>query len=854
MTNAIQGLSWRTAWKIAWRDLHASWVKFIFVVVAVAVGVSALTGVRGFSAAFSNTLLQQARTIMAADVSARYFHENTDAELSQLQNLKQEGVRMTPVTETVSMASTVENPNPLLVSLKVVDPTQYPFYGTVQLDSGLPLAQILHDNTAVVSDEFLLRMHAHVGDTLKLGNSRFRIAGVVRSEPDRLSSTLGIGPRVLITQSALPATGLVQTGSRAEERMLFRLPPTANVDTVRKQIETILPDAQVTDFREANPALVDGLHRSTAMLSLVSLVTMVLSAIGVGMSMHAHLQQRMETIAIMKSLGARSGQVLRIYLLQTLFLGLLGGVLGVAAGTAMEHLFPAFLARLITLPVAAHMTWSPVLAGLLTGILTTLLFTLPPLLGIRGMRPLSILRRNVETAESGHSMWQALRQDRYQTAAAVVIVVGLAVIATTLTKSAMVGGWFAGSLVAVLLLLLGAASTLLWLLRRILGQSRRRFSLAVRQGLANLYRPGNQSAAVLTALGAGVMLIMCVYYVQHGIVRDLNLTAAPTTPNVFLVDISNGELPGVKHLLQGLPAVHGAVETVPVVAGSIVSIDGIPEEKLRLEHFPKRMLRSTSVTWSDAIPKGTKLQRGQWWKAGTADRDLAVSQHTAELLHLHLGSQVVFLAGDQQIVTKVVAFYRSDGQHAYARSRFVLPKLALAGLPVIWYGAFHADPARVGDVERSLFQEFPTVTVINVADVLEIVRKVVNQIATVIRFLAGFAMLAGIIILASSVAATRFRRIREVAILKSLGALRQHIVSVLTVEFLMLGSVAGTIGVLVALLLARILLHRLDVAFHLQWAASLVAIAGTALLAVITGWLASYRILQMKPLEVLREE
>lgn len=854
MKTVSAGLSWATAWKIAWRDLHASWVKFIFVVIAVAVGVTALTGVRSFSAAFEHTLLLQARTIMAADVSAREFREYTDKELTQLHALKTQGVQMTQVTETVSMASTVENPNPLLVSLKAVDPAKYPFYGEVVLDSNALFSETLQNNTAIVSDEFLLRMHAHVGDTLKLGNLRFRIAGVVRSEPDRLSSTLGIGPRVLITQHALAETGLVQTGSRAGQRILFRLAANANVDAIRKQVEAILPDAQVTDFREANPALVDGLHRSTAMLSLVSLVTMVLSAIGVGMAMHAHLQQRMETIAIMKSLGARSSQILRIYLLQTLFLGTLGGLLGIIAGTALARLFPALLARLITLPVAAHMSWNPIIAGLLTGVLTTLLFTLPPLLGIREMRPLSILRRNVEEAGAASSMWQALRRDHYQVAAAAVIVLGLAGIATTLTKSAEVGGWFAGSLLVVLLLLLGSASVLLWLLRRSLGNRRRGLSLAVRQGLANLYRPGNQSAAVLTALGAGVMLIMCVYYVQHGIVRDLSLTAAPTIPNVFLIDISTEELPGVTHLLNTLTAVHGEVETVPVVAASIVAIDGVAAEKLRLLHYPKRMLRSTSLTWSDEIPKGTKLVHGAWWKAGTNQTELTVSARTADLLHLRLGSHIVFLAGDRQIVTTVVSIFRSDGQHVYARSQFILPKQALTGVPMIWYAAFHADPSHIGDVERSLFENFPTITVINVADVLEIVRKVVNQIAMVIRFLAAFAILAGAIILASSVAATRFRRIREVAILKSLGALRKHIVSTLTVEFLVLGAVAGTIGVLVALLLTRILLHQLDVGFHLQWGASLMAIAGTALMAVITGWLASYRILQMKPLEVLREE
>ncbi len=858
MSDAPKGLSWRTAWKIAWRDLHASWMKFIFVVVAVAVGVSALTGVRGFSAAFEHTLRLQARTIMAADISALQYQAYPDGELTRLQKLECEGIRWTQVTETVSMASTVENPNPLLVSLKAVDPAQYPYYGTVKLASGASFSQVLRDNTALVADDFLLRMHAQLGDTLKLGNSKFRIVDVVRSEPDRLSSTLGMGPRVIITQHALAASGLMGQGSRANLRILFRLPEEASksvtVDTARKQIDAILSDAQVTDYREANPALVDGLHRATAMLTLVSLVTMVLSAIGVGMAMHAHLQQRMETIAIMKSLGTRSSQVLRIYVLQTLFLGLVGGAMGVAAGTALAHLFPAFLARLITLPLAARMTWSPVVVGLCTGVLTTLLFTLPPLLGIREMRPLGILRSDVEQSDPTRSWWKQLRTDRYQLATVVLIAVGLVAIAATLTHSAIVGEWFAGALLAVLVVLLGSASALLWLLRRILTGRRARLPLAWRQGLANLYRPGNQSAAVLTALGAGVMLLMSVYSMQHGIVHDLHLTTSSKIPNVFLIDIGEKELPQVVQLLQSLPAVHGQVETVPVVSGSIVSMDGVAADQLRLQHYPKHLLRSTALTWSEKIPLGAKVVQGQWGKQDSADPAVAVSEHTAKTLHLHMGSQIQFLVEDRRIECNVVALYRSDGQHVFARSQFVLPRQALAGLPTIWYGAIHADPDHVGDVERGLFATFPTVTVINVADVLETVRKVVNQIALVVRFLAGFAILSGIIILASSIAATRFRRTREVAILKSLGALRKHIVSALTVEFLVLGGVAGTIGVLVASVLTRILLHKLEVPFHPQWLASLLAIVGTALLAVGTGWLTSYRILQLKPLEVLREQ
>ena len=230
------------------------------------------------------------------------------------------------------------------------------------------------------------------------------------------------------------------------------------------------------------------------------------------------------------------------------------------------------------------------------------------------------------------------------------------------------------------------------------------------------------------------------------------------------------------------------------------------------------------------------------------DKDLATR------LHLHLGSTVAFSVNDQEIPTKVAAFFRNDGEHVNARSEFVLSHDALQGLPTVWYGAVHADPKQVGHVQAALFAAFPTVTVINIADVIETIQGVVKQITLVIRFLAGFSILAGAVILASSVASTRYRRIREVVVLKTLGARRSRIAAIFAVEFIMLGSLAGLVGTVFANLLSSQLLKRMDVSFHGAWHADVIGILGTALLAVATGWLASFRILGQRPLEILREE
>ena len=847
-------LSWASAAKIAWRELQASRAKFLFVILSVAIGVAALTGVRGFSDSFQKTLLGEARTVMAADLSARMFRQPTQQEEQQLNEMAANGMQRTQVTDTVSMVSSPADPVPLLVSLKAVDPQQYPYYGTVDLQPAGSLRQVLTDQTVVVADDLLIRLHTHVGASLKIGDHTFRIAAVLLREPDRMSSGMGLGPRVMMTQNALEQSGLLQQGSRSGERFLFKLPPAnPGVAKVRARLEQVLPDAQVTDFRESNPALTDGLKRSTGLLSLICLVAMVLGAIGVAMAMRAHLQQRVEVLAIMKSIGARSSDILRIYLFQTVLLGLVGGLLGVLCGLGVEWIFPLLLGKFVPLQTNLRLPWHSALAGLSTGILTTVLFCLPPLLQIRSVRPNLVLRRLVEEPGSQGNLWTRLTQNKAQWLTAGIILLGLGGIASALSDSAQVGRWFAGALCALLVVILGVAALTLRIVRGFLARTRIHLRSSIRHGLANLYRPGNQSAAVLAALGMGVMLILTVFLMQQGVIGEMKLTSGPNLPNIFLIDISSKELAGVKQLLAQQPAVHGSMETLPSVAGRILSVDGTAADGLKLKNYPKRLLQTVSLTWSTALPAGSNLVSGTWWDADDG-QSLAITEHIAQRLHLHLGSQLVFTSNGKTIQAHVVAIIRHNGQHVYGRSEFILTPKALAGLPVVWYGAVHIVPDQVGTVQRALFAKYPTVTVINIADVIETVQGVVQQITVVVRFLAAFSILSGAVILASSIASTHFRRVREVVVLKTLGAKRNHIAAVFSVEFVVLGLLAGFVGVIFANLLTRVLLHQLDVGFHMEWLATFIALAGTAVLATVTGWAASYRILGQKPLEILREE
>ena len=854
---------WRMAAKIAWRESRASSAKFLFVVLAIAVGVGSLTGVRGFSRAFRDMLLRQARTLMAADLSVRVFELASPDQQAVLDSLERRGVRRTWITETVSMMAPAGASEPLLVSVKAVDPTIYPFYGAVRVEPAGGLADALTSNTVGVSEDGLLRLGVRVGDTVKLGAAEFRIAARVVAEPDRMAGSLNVGPRVLITRAGLDRTELLRPGSRASQRFLFKLPPVGlGVEQLRQELKRAFPDAMIADFRETHPVVTRGLDRATMFLSLVSLIALIVGALGVATAMHSHLQQKLDNIAVMKSLGGRSGQIIRVYMAQALLLAGLGAALGLALGGVVHAVFPLLIARYFPLKPEIQWEWLSMLEGLSVAVLTTMLFTLPPLLAVRRVRPSLILRR--EMAEAKPPLRERWRNARAPLAAVAVIVVGIAFIATWLAAGFVnqprdalrAGAWFAGGLVASLIIMAGLAWLLLRGLRALLRAPAWRLPAALRHGIANLYRPGNHAQAALVALGIGVMFTLTVYLLQHSLLEQIAASAPPGMPNVFLINITEGEHAGVLDLLRRTPGAEGSPVLVGSVAARLVSIDGQPMEKRTGPGPDRRFRRARSVTWARDLPPQTQVVAGAWWKTWDLKApQVSVSEETARLLRLKPGALLEWTCSGRRLAARVAAIHKTEAIRPGSNIEFILTPGALDGLPVLYFGGVRVRTAAVAALQRDAYRAFPSVTVINIADVLDRVQEVVDQIALVVRFISAFSILAGVIILASSVAGTRFRRLREVVILKTLGATRRRVAGIFSVEFLILGLVAGVLGSLLATGFSSLVLKRLlEADYRFDLLPNVVAVVLTALIANLAGWLASYRILGQKPLEALRQE
>jgi len=842
-----------TASKMAVRELRATPAKFVFVVLAVAVGVAALSGVKGFGYGFRGMLLHNAKQLIAADVQAQVWDDPTDKQLAQMAALGQQQAGLTRVTETVSMAAPVASVSrvPQMISVKAVDPSAYPYYGTLGLKPAVPLPQLLaNDDDAVVSDELLVRFKVHVGDAIRVGSQQFHITGEVTSEPDRLASGFGPGMRVMMTRKGLERTGLIQFGSRSAQRFLFRLKPGTNLDAFKDKVKSDFHRVYISDYREGSETMGKALENTTTFLSLISLIALILGSLGVAMAMYSHLQQRLDTIAVMKAVGARASQVIQVYLLQTLMLGLMGGVVGVAAGALVQKAFPILMRRIFAMLPEVAWDWTFSLQGILVGVLATLLFTLPPLLSIRNVRPSLVFRRNM--SDESVSKLKQWRDWLPIWVGIALIWLGFWGIAFWLSGSARMAVYFVGGLTVSIALLFGVAALLLLLLRLVVRNTGRALPSTFRHGFANLYRPGNQAKAVLVALGVGVMFTSMTYLIQKTVLREVTSAGPGREGNLFLLDIRNTS--EVTSTIEAQPGVTGKVELVGYIVSRMTGKNGVPTDALNLSKQRKDQLQTVRITTAKTLPNGLSIREGAWWNPSTSEPELAVSEEAQRDFHLNLGDHLRFMMAGKTVEAPLVAVFRRE-RGAAVRYDLVFPQAALKGMPVVYYGAAHVDPKYIPEVESVIFEKFPTITVMNLAEVLDRIQEAVDQVALVIRFLALFAIVAGVIILSSSIAGTRYRRVREVAILKALGGTQRRIAGIFSVEFSLLGAVSGLIGGILANFFTRVIAEKfIDTSFDFDWKLLALSVIGTLIVANLAGWLASAKILGQRPLEVLRGE
>jgi putative ABC transport system permease protein len=839
------------------RESRGSRGRLTFFIACLAVGVSAVVAVAGLSASLNDGIRREARQLLAADLVIRGNRPIPQEAGGALADLP--GVLRTDVRETVTVASAPGRkgrPGPSqLVELKVVDGA-YPFYGKLELRPRRPLSELLTPRTAVVASELLARLGRKVGEEIRLGGQPFRVAGTVAAEPDRVSISFTLGPRVFLSGSGFARTSLEGQGSRIGYRTLFKLSDStsaAELAAAAARLRHTLPRGdffRVETYRQAQPALRQNLARVERFLGLVALLSLFVGGIGVAQSVRAWLASRLDAIAVLKCLGLRPREIFPLYLGQTVLLGLAGSLAGIVAGAIVQLVLPRIFPDLI--PAELINPWQPgaLLRGLALGVGVALLFSLPPLSAVLRVPPARVLRRDAEP----------LPRHRWVTAAtSLALAGGVWGMATLQSGSPVLGAQFTGAVGTVTAVLAAAA----FLVTRVVRRTPREFflrngaSLWLRHGLAALARPGAGSGSAIVALGLGVLVVFSMALVERRLAGQLSAEIPTDAPSAFLVDIQPEQWPGVQRILRQGGAT--GVESVPVVMARLSALDGTRVEDLvnpsgREGGRRWALTREQRLTYMKDLPKDNRIVEGSLW-SDPAHAEVSIEKDFADDIGVRLGSMLRFDIQGVPIEVKVTSLRTVDWQTFGINFFLVVEPGVLEQAPQQRLAVARMPRGGEQRVQDLLAAEYPNVTLLRIREILEKILKVLRRISLGIRFLGGFTVVAGIAILGGAISAGSARRGREVALLKTLGMTRRGVAATFAVEYALVGLVAGSIGALGGTALAwGVVTRGFDIPWQFEPLSLILTLAASMVLAVAAGLAASYRALERRPIEVLRAE
>ncbi|MGB6335803.1 MAG: FtsX-like permease family protein [Thermoanaerobaculia bacterium] len=833
------------------RESRGSRSRLTFFVLCLAIGVAAIVSVAGLSRGLRQGIRTEARKLLAGDLAVT-GRRSLPAELDELL-ASEAGVQSTLIKEMVTV---VASPGELgepgrsqVVELKVMA-GKYPFYGTLLLQPAVALDGLLNDETTVVAPDLLARLGLGVGDTLRVGGEPFRIAGVVVAEPDRIAGGFSIGPRVFLSDDGFARTPLEQRGSRISHRLLIKLPAgsdatrlTALADRIREVLDVDL-GFEVETHTDALPSLQQGVSRVERFLGLVALLSLLLGGVGAAQTTRAWLATRMDAIAILRCLGLRPREVLLLYLGQAVLLGLVGSLIGAALALVILRLVPPMLGDLI--PVTSFSAWQPAAIGrgvaLGTGI--AVLFSLPPLLITRRIPPLRVLRKDVEPLPP--SRWVLLLTGG-------LVIAGIWLTATLQSGSRILGIQFTIGVIAAALLLALASV----LLVKLLARGPARGPVWMRHGLAALGRPGAATLGASVALGIGVLLVLGLQLVENGLEAELRSALPSTAPTGFLIDIQPEQWAGVERLL----AQEGAqnIDSVPVVMARLTAIDGRPVKELVAEGGDRddrrwALTREQRLTYLAQLPADNKVVEGRLW-SDTGKQEVSVEAEFAEELGVSLGSTLEFDIQGVPVELHATSMRTVDWRTFGINFFLIVEPGVLDQAPQHRIATTWLPPDREQQIQDLLATSYPNVTLLKIREVLEKLAQVMKRLATGVRFVGAFTVLAGIVILGGAVSAGTVRRGREIALLKTLGMTRKGVIAMLATEYALLGAVAGAIGSAGGVVLSWMVLTRgMELDWHFQLPPTAIAVVATIVLTAATGIAASWTALRKRPVEVLRSE
>jgi len=843
---------------MAWREMRASWRRLLLFFLCIAIGVGSIVSLRSLAQKLRAAIDREARAMFGGDLlvgANRMWQPEVKAAIERYFSSPLV-VAHTEVMGTQTMVRSAGDPNarPVTVTLLGVQ-EQFPLYGEVQLEGGVHYTHAMLQRQGILLPSGLMaQLNLKIGDEVKLGRLTFTVRGVIEKMPG--SAMIGSGnmlrpfPRLMVDYADVAEAGLTGFGGFVTYVKLFKTREGQDQALLKQPGRSLRLERSywLGSFREMQNVMTRVLERMEAQLSFAGLVILVLGGIGISSVTRVFVQQKMKTIAILKCLGGDNRHVLGAYLAQALALCVAGSLLGLLFAGALTLIIPRLFDGVIPFQFEAGLTLRAAVQGVGVGALVTLLFSLPPLLEIRRVKPMLVMRRDTAGDER--------RIDWLSLGAALLIVVALLALTSYQAGSLRIGGIFIGTLVgtALVLNLIGAG------LMRLLRSARRLPSFALRQGVGSLYRPGNQTKVILMAVGLGTLFVTAMRLQQANLMRELDADLSLAASDMFLIDIQKDQRAAVESTVARLAG--AAPQIIPLVPMRLVGITRASNNPQTLG--PDRLGREDSVTYQLDLAKtdGMVIAGKIWEPTPGVEPEVSLRDDYASVYKLGVGDLMIFDLAGRRIEAKVTSIRRIDWRFSvasggYHRFRIIFRPGALEDAPQMFVGAVKG-PAPVAErarLQRELVERFPNVSVIDVLDQVAFVRTKINEVSLAVNFLGAFVLLCGVLILSGSVAMTRIHRLYEAAILKTLGAEKKLIVYITLIEYGVLGMLAGVTGSSAAIALTWMISKY---AIKNPWqpipSINLIGVAAALLLVMAVGALSSWDVMTRKPLGILRAE
>jgi putative ABC transport system permease protein len=835
------------------REVRASWRRLLLFFVCIAVGVGAIVAIRSVIQSVRQTFAGEARALLSADATI-FSSQALKPELADriARRLREAGAESMRSVELATMARASDQPDgrARMVELRAVEPG-FPYYGTLKLADALRFDHKLLEGFGVlVRPELLAQLGLKVGDTLSIGSQRFTIRGVIEGEPGRQLGSFSIGPRVFVALSDLEKTGLLSFGTRATTVQLLKVPD-ATLDRLVADLRSDFRNefARVRSYKATEDNIGDNFTRAEDYLSLVGLVIAILGGIGVSSVTRVFVQQKMKSIAVLKCSGATSTRLLAVYVAQVVVLGLAGSALGILMAAAAIRAIPYFLAAAAAgVQINYGLTLPAVAQGVGVGLLVSLLFSLVPLLDVRHVKPSLLLRDEPHPA----------RRDLTQILVSLAVVSGLVGMTVWQAGSGRVGLVVAAGFAATAVVLHLAGTALLRAIRP-LAHAR---SFALRHAVLQLGRPGSQMRIVLLAVGLGSFFIIGVRSLQQNLIGEFALNVSPSSPDMFLIDIQTDQVEGVREVLARYQSPGASpARLVPVLRARVVGVEG---RELQLENYEDvrgrgSLAREYTITYRSALESNERVIAGQMWDATpSAEGEVSIEESLHERFRINVGDTVRFDILGRTLSARVSSVRHVEWSDSRAGGfMFVFRPGVLDRAPHSFIGFLRgpADLQSRGRLQSDVVARAPNVSVIDGREMIATIQSVVDNVTLAVSVVGTLVMVCGLMILVGAVAMTKFRRVYEAAIFKTLGATRRLIAAVLLFEYGLLGVLAGAIGSTGALALTwGISRFALDIPFRPLVGLSAAGVLITAAVVATVGVLASWEVLQRKPLSTLRAE